>query len=74
MLAVLYSSMGALDYEMDQSPDKHLLQQLQEMLLFAVAVGCSTIMIKKVAGLLHCCVMPQLVILLDEAPAALAKV
>jgi hypothetical protein len=50
VLSVIYSSMGALHYEMDRSAGLYSLSQLLDMLLFADAVGCSKAVLAQLAG------------------------
>jgi hypothetical protein len=60
VLSVIYSGMGALNYEMDRTSGQYSLSQLLDMLLFADAVGCSRAVLAQLAGLLGSTVEPQL--------------
>jgi hypothetical protein len=72
VLSVIYSSMGALNYEMDRGAGQYSLFQLLDMLLFADAVGCSRAVLGQLAGLLGSTVRPELEIILtaDGSSAA----
>jgi hypothetical protein len=69
VLSVIYSSMGALDYEMDRSRGQYSLSQLLHMLLFADAVGCSKAILAQLAGLLGSTVRAALEVVLTERDA-----
>lgn len=68
VLSVVYSSMGALDYEMERTAGQYSLTQLLGMLLFADAVGCSKAVQGQLAGLLGSCVEPKLQVPLAPQP------
>ncbi|WIA19610.1 hypothetical protein OEZ85_005548 [Tetradesmus obliquus] len=52
VVSVVYSSMGALGYKPDRTAGQYSLPQLEEMLWFADAVGCSSTVLVQLAGLL----------------------
>jgi hypothetical protein len=66
VLSVIYSSIGALDYEMDRSAGQYSLSQLLDMLLFADAVGCSKAVLGQLAGLMGSTVPAELEVKLTE--------
>jgi hypothetical protein len=70
VLSVIYSSIGALDYEMDRSAGQYSLSQLLDMLLFADAVGCSKAMLGQLAGLLGSTVRAELLFKLTDGSSA----
>ncbi|WIA44618.1 hypothetical protein OEZ86_007336 [Tetradesmus obliquus] len=61
VLEVIYSSLGALDFQPPHAAGQYSLAQLLDMLLFADAVGCSRAVLTAVAELLRSgCVRRQL--------------
>jgi hypothetical protein len=67
VLSVIYSSMGALDFEPPPAAGQYSLAQLLEMLLFADAIGCSRGVLNDLAELLNSgYARPQLEITLQD--------
>jgi hypothetical protein len=69
VLSVIYSSMGALGYEMGRRFRQDSLSQLLNMLLFADAVGCSRTVLGQLAGLLGSTARDELDITLTNSTA-----